>query len=349
MGPYLVTPPPLYQTLIVLGRKRLYNLHTSNFLYEGCCIFWFGEGRFSVEYCCSPVVGVATSNSEQSNRQPCVLLYSTCCSDHQQPCSKPEESTCTARHRDARLQSIACSKIMQRQQEDTHLFLSQGVDGPSMSSVLASTRNEVIDRFRGSNKGNVFVSKCGGLLRAGEFVLYGANQWMKSHRFDDKLVVGQIIAIADLRDIPEDEMGSRFWRGNRKTHGRERFVLLRSMPFLDYDDFDMDKPDAETYPFLPASLREVEMSCELQWIDGKHIKSIAFVINVSFLEGIGFRFWGDSMGIPAVSFALTVSQMITVNENDPILQKKNAHAIPIQSLHSWYNLLERQQCFCWRN
>jgi hypothetical protein len=73
------------------------------------------------------------------------------------------------------------------------------------------------------------------------------------------------------------------------------------------------------------------------------------VINVSFLEGIGFRFWGDSVGIPAVSFASTVSQMITVNENDSILQKNNAHAIPIQSLHSWYNLFERQQCYCWRN
>jgi hypothetical protein len=64
------------------------------------------------------------------------------------------------------------------------------------------------------------------------------------------------------------------------------------------------------------------------------------MINVSFLEGIRLRFWGDSMGILAVSFAFTVSQKITVNEKDSILQKRNVHAIPIQNLHGWYNLLE---------
>jgi hypothetical protein len=79
-----------------------------------------------------------------------------------------------------------------QQQEDAHL----SVDG-SMSVVLQSTHNEVIDKLRNSHRSNVLdlsssAGQSGALLRTGEFVLYEANQWMESQH-DDTLCVGQII------------------------------------------------------------------------------------------------------------------------------------------------------------
>jgi hypothetical protein len=122
----------------------------------------------------------------------------------------------------------------------------------------------------------------------------------------------------------------------------EKSTARNNKPIIE-DKFKDDKDDCHN---KESTARNNKPIVEDKFEDDK---DDCRMINVSFLEGIGFRFWGNSVGIPSVSFALTVSQMITVNENDPILQKKNAHAIPIQSLHSWYSLFERQQCFCWRN
>jgi hypothetical protein len=108
------------------------------------------------------------------------------------------------------------------------------------------------------------------------------------------------------------------------------------------------KDKRRSYCIAKVKTKE-QKKARLQGRFDKQQEDEVLVINVSFPEGIGFRFWGNLVGILSVSFALTVSQTITVNENDPILQKKNAHAIPIQSLHSWYNLFEWQQCYCWRN
>jgi hypothetical protein len=66
---------------------------------------------------------------------------------------------------------------------------------------------------------------------------------------------------------------------NRVTMGIECFVLLRHMPFVNYESWH-DKPDETTYPFLSPNLKEVEMSCKLQWVSGKYIKAIAFVFQI---------------------------------------------------------------------
>jgi hypothetical protein len=118
------------------------------------------------------------------------------------------------------------------------------------------------------------------LLRHGEFVLYEANRYVESNHLSYKRAVCQIIDIADLRDIPEEELGARFCRDNKDTPGTEQFILLRNMPFVEDDIEHHDKVDAMAYPFL-AGMREVEFSCELQWMAEKHIKTIAFVFQIN--------------------------------------------------------------------
>jgi hypothetical protein len=175
-----------------------------------------------------------------------------------------------------------------QQQEDAH-FLPLDDIANEMSIRFRLSRMDIIDRMKRSSRGNVLDlpfteeedGQCGALLRTGEFVLHKANRWVKSNH-DGELSVGQIIDIADVRDIEVHELGVRFCSHRKNIGGtdKDRLVLLRYMPFVDYEFDEKDKPDEKTYPFLSPTLREVEMSCDLQWIEVKQVRAIAFVFQI---------------------------------------------------------------------
>jgi hypothetical protein len=125
----------------------------------------------------------------------------------------------------------------------------------NMSLIMELSHNDIIRRFHRSNRSNIAEVSGGALLRAGEFVLYTANASQDDdNSCDGQMAVGQIVCISDLRDIPKDEMGTRFWRTHKHTSGKERFILLRNLPFVDYDASNKERPNAEKYRCVYPSL-----------------------------------------------------------------------------------------------
>jgi hypothetical protein len=95
-----------------------------------------------------------------------------------------------------------------------------------------------------------------------------------------ELCVAQIIDVAELWDIPEDEVGNMYFLHHKARgidldpHGQ--YVLLHHLEF----PLDHDKPDPVTYPHIPSSLQEVEIRNTMQWIEASYVKAIAFVFQI---------------------------------------------------------------------
>ena len=155
-----------------------------------------------------------------------------------------------------------------------------------MSLITSTSHATVNEWLKSANGGNVIdLSRTGALLRVGEYVLFDAPPNDLLHPlFEDKDVhcVGQIIDIVELRDIEKDEMGDEFWKHNcAVSNARDRYARMRLMPFVDELHH---KLDTDVYQYVPSSLREVECSSQVFWIDEKHIKSIAFVFHLDQVQ-----------------------------------------------------------------
>jgi hypothetical protein len=114
-------------------------------------------------------------------------------------------------------------------------------------------------------------------IRPGEYVLYTRSPFL----YDTStltVLVGHIIELTELRDIPRDEMGDNFWQYHEtlvNPDPRELFALVRHM---DYKNEPL--PKHAKYPLLPPTLQEVVLSSTMQWIQTNRIEAIAFVFQV---------------------------------------------------------------------
>jgi hypothetical protein len=115
----------------------------------------------------------------------------------------------------------------------------------------------------------------GALLCAGEYVLYGYSNWTCLGRTEKEPCVGQIIDIADYRDIPPAELGS-ISEADTLASPLDQYALIRLMP-LASRDHSKDKRD---YPYVPTYIHEVRCSATLHWTSVKELKAIAFVFHV---------------------------------------------------------------------
>jgi hypothetical protein len=96
------------------------------------------------------------------------------------------------------------------------------------------------------------------------------------------VLVGQIIELAELRDIPHEEMGDPFWQHHELLENpdpREMYALVRHM---DYKNEPL--PKHAQYPLLPPSLQDLVLSSSMQWIQAERIKAIAFVFQVDHVN-----------------------------------------------------------------
>jgi hypothetical protein len=121
------------------------------------------------------------------------------------------------------------------------------------------------------------VNYSSALLRPGEYVMYTSSPFLYDPS-KPSVLVGQIIELAELRDIPREEVGHTFWQYHETLEDpdpRELFALVRH---LDYKDEAL--PNPENYPLLPPMLQEVRFNSSMQWIETKRIEAIAFVFQI---------------------------------------------------------------------
>jgi hypothetical protein len=169
------------------------------------------------------------------------------------------------------------NKLTLNRLDNAHLLASG-----AMASLWQIEPEEVEARLasaNGSKVASIGDTNSSALLRAGEYILYGPSQWLHPEHEDNPLLVGQILDIADYRDIIHCEISEILMK---RTLGHapsptEQFVLIRRMPFFHRRDF---VKDARDYPMVASSLREVQKSSVCHWHAVEHIKSIAFVFHI---------------------------------------------------------------------
>ena len=140
--------------------------------------------------------------------------------------------------------------------------------------MLVLKPTEIINRATYSNSGNCIpLINCGGIIRSGDYVRY---QVTNHHKM---LLVGQIIAIADLEQIPRAERRACV---DARGNGDDRMVLIRHFKFPRANS--VARPNSANYPNISASLREVVQTNNLEWIRVANVRSIAFVFHIETIN-----------------------------------------------------------------
>jgi hypothetical protein len=139
-------------------------------------------------------------------------------------------------------------------------------------SVAIQELHETVTARLASSRGTKVINfvATGALLRAGEYVLYGESNWICMGRTEKEPCFGQIIDIANYRDIPSVEVADML------ASPLDQYALIRLTPLASRDILK----DQRDYPCVPTFIHEVQCSATLHWISVKELKVIAFVFHV---------------------------------------------------------------------
>jgi hypothetical protein len=217
---------------------------------------------------------------------------------------------------------------------------------PAVYKTLA----EVWAQLNGANQGNALnllleKEPSGALVRPGEYVLYPPASCEMEEEYP--FLVGQIINIADYRDIPGEEI--RFHDEDSSDNGKKRFVLVRLMESISYDGHQgqATKPTVEKYPCVPESLKEVRRTGLMHWIDAKSILSIAFVFHIDQVNACKYSCAGITNAFfirQEIEDDMTIT-MIDGDEFDPF---DMPWGIESYSKRMW-NFISSVKEMCWRS
>jgi hypothetical protein len=151
-----------------------------------------------------------------------------------------------------------------------------------MSVILEDDQEHLNARLAAADRTKVIEHASGALLRAGEYVLHGSSEWLYNNNGDPNyLWVGQILDIADFRDVPDCEKGSRMKKMVVPPPAKAQYVLIRQMPLLEHRNIVEDE---KNFPYVASSQGEVQISASYHWHDVKHIKCIAFVFHIDHVN-----------------------------------------------------------------
>ena len=138
-----------------------------------------------------------------------------------------------------------------------------------------------IKRRLEQSKRNNCIDIRGAVIRSGDIILANPSLTRTRTRRSAKgnPVVAQVIDIEDKRNINESELAGFH---ARTGGGDDRMVLIRHFEFAKTKE--IPRPDTIEYRHTPKSLREVVLTCELQWLPEDAVKGIAFVFHISGIE-----------------------------------------------------------------
>ncbi|CAB9505986.1 hypothetical protein SEMRO_250_G098930.1 [Seminavis robusta] len=178
-----------------------------------------------------------------------------------------------------------------------------------MSRMANSCRHNVIDL--GARECPEFPSA---LVRPGEFIM------METHPegpdgFSGEL--GQVIDMADFRDIPSIEVNQAF---NRFRDPKDRMVLIRLVEPLSFHASCKNKINPSDYTFIHETQQEVILSCRLRWLSPFRIDCIAFIFHPDFIEAGVFQTAGITNAFMCNKIALSDDTYMTIEKDSDYLK-----------------------------